>query len=506
MGKFKLKSPYKLDPVPRYEVPFQPDNINDESGLVAKANKNGTMIVNKNIPKNDPIRKEAESHEDHHIKDIMDGKLDYDEDKVYETISTGKVKEHSREDFNESDKNLAWEKDAYKAGENLEEKDMRPKPNKLSGPPNMHEQDTPLAFQKIGSRHKAGRTSDENKISHTERFGPSMEKPNRAGRSKKSGVLNGKFSNFYATGPSLWKGPSAITDKPSGVDSNTDISGNLEKEPTYSGSYVQFNPSTGNFIENQRMRNNESGDMGFNTKTITADNFEGVGVDNTLENAASYNEFKKNDQGSDEDYNRQFTKGMQNVMTEYGDFKKSYSTYRDRLKSASETGNKKELQIPYGKSGATVEIVPGQNYDNLGKNTKERVNNMKFVYTKVNKKGEVVPGGTTTLSELAAEAKEKGNANANASLISESLFGTNNKDRSSAYEKSSKALDQFKTNFPDVFKGTNTQDRLRKAESDRLSDQFLKDKQNAPHSNAVRRLEEQHAKNMKALKTKKFDF
>ena len=41
MGKFKLKSPYKLDPVPRYEVPFQPDNINDESGLVAKANKNG---------------------------------------------------------------------------------------------------------------------------------------------------------------------------------------------------------------------------------------------------------------------------------------------------------------------------------------------------------------------------------------------------------------------------------------------------------------------------------
>ncbi len=251
MGKFKLKSPYKLDPVPRYEVPFQPDNINDESGLVAKANKNGTMIVNKNISKNDPIRKEAESHEDHHIKDIMDGKLDYDEDKVYETISTGKVKEHSREDFNESDKNLAWEKDAYKAGENLEEKDMRPKPNKLSGPPNMYEQDTPLAFQKIGSRHKAGRTSDENKISHTERFGPSMEKPNRAGRSKKSGVLNGKFSNFYATGPNLWKGPSAITDKPSGVDSNTDMSGNPESDPTkspYEGDQIRFDNINNKFF------------------------------------------------------------------------------------------------------------------------------------------------------------------------------------------------------------------------------------------------------------------
>ena len=189
MGKFKLNAPYKLDPIPRYEVPFQPDNTEDDSGLVAKANKNGTMIVNKNIPIDDPIRKEAESHEDHHIKDMMDGKLDYDDEKVYETISTGKVKEHSRDDFKESDKNLAWEKDAYKAGESLEQKDMRPKPNKLDGAPNMYERDTPLAFQKMGSRHKSGRTQDENKISHTERFGPSMDTPNRAGRSKKSGVF-----------------------------------------------------------------------------------------------------------------------------------------------------------------------------------------------------------------------------------------------------------------------------------------------------------------------------
>ncbi len=120
MGKFKLNAPYKLDPIPRYEVPFQPDNTEDDSGLVAKANKNGTMIVNKNIPIDDPIRKEAESHEDHHIKDMMDGKLDYDDEKVYETISNGEVKEHSREDFNESDKNLAWEKDAYKDYEALD--------------------------------------------------------------------------------------------------------------------------------------------------------------------------------------------------------------------------------------------------------------------------------------------------------------------------------------------------------------------------------------------------
>ena len=47
MAKFKLNSPIKIDPVARYEVAFQPDNIQDDSGLVAKANKNGTMIINK---------------------------------------------------------------------------------------------------------------------------------------------------------------------------------------------------------------------------------------------------------------------------------------------------------------------------------------------------------------------------------------------------------------------------------------------------------------------------
>ena len=49
---FKLRQPIKIDPVARYEVPFTPDNIPDGSGLVARANDNGNMIVNKNIPRN----------------------------------------------------------------------------------------------------------------------------------------------------------------------------------------------------------------------------------------------------------------------------------------------------------------------------------------------------------------------------------------------------------------------------------------------------------------------
>ncbi len=46
---FKLRQPIKIDPVARYEVPFTPDNIQDDSHLVAKANDNGNMIVNKNL-------------------------------------------------------------------------------------------------------------------------------------------------------------------------------------------------------------------------------------------------------------------------------------------------------------------------------------------------------------------------------------------------------------------------------------------------------------------------
>ena len=46
---FKLRQPIKIDPVARYEVPFQPDNFEDKTGLVARANDNGNMIVNKNI-------------------------------------------------------------------------------------------------------------------------------------------------------------------------------------------------------------------------------------------------------------------------------------------------------------------------------------------------------------------------------------------------------------------------------------------------------------------------
>jgi len=169
-----MKSPYKIDPIARYEVPFAPDNMPNDSGLIAKANKNGTMIVDKNIPVNSPIRKNAESHEDHHLKDMIDGKLDYDDKAVYHNLDGKGVKMSSRGDFQESDKTLPWEKDAYKAGDNLEEKDLRPNPEKLSGAPNMYEHDTPLSFVK--QMGKKRRVQDQDKVSMTERFGMGMVK------------------------------------------------------------------------------------------------------------------------------------------------------------------------------------------------------------------------------------------------------------------------------------------------------------------------------------------
>ena len=174
MGKFKMQSPIKLDPVPRYEVPFLPDNIEDNSGLVAKANKNGTMIVNKNIPKNSRLYKEAKSHEDHHLYDMFNNKLDYDDQAVYHNIDGKGVQIAMRTNFDESDRNLPWEKGAYKAGENLEEKDMRPNPNKLDKPPSMKE-DNPLAYYKIGSK-KPFRSSDMSSVDMNERFGNAMIK------------------------------------------------------------------------------------------------------------------------------------------------------------------------------------------------------------------------------------------------------------------------------------------------------------------------------------------
>ena len=170
---FKLKPPIDIDPVARYEVPFQPDNFEDKTGLIARANDNGNMIVNKNIPKDSKLRKVAESHEDHHLRDIMDGKLAYDSKAVYHNMDGKGMKKTSRSEFDESDKNLPWEAPAYRAGENMEQKDMRPKKEKLNRAQQIGSKNFAFAFREIG---KPMRKQDSDTVSMSENFGSAMIK------------------------------------------------------------------------------------------------------------------------------------------------------------------------------------------------------------------------------------------------------------------------------------------------------------------------------------------
>ena len=170
---FKLRQPIKIDPVARYEVPFTPDNIPDGSGLVARANDNGNMIVNKNIPKNSKLRKIAESHEDNHLRAMMDGKLAYDDKAVYHNMDGKGMKRTPRSEFNESDKNLPWEAPAYRAGEAMAKIDMKPKKNKLNRAGKVEAGNFAFAFREIG---KPMRSQDDETVSMSENFGSAMVK------------------------------------------------------------------------------------------------------------------------------------------------------------------------------------------------------------------------------------------------------------------------------------------------------------------------------------------
>ena len=101
---FKMNgAPYGGDNTPIYHVDM-------EDGVLGKANNNGTIIINKDINDvkqiNDVIK-----HEKVHIDQMKRGELYYDDEAVY-----FKGKKYLRKEFDESNRNLPWEKPAYKAG------------------------------------------------------------------------------------------------------------------------------------------------------------------------------------------------------------------------------------------------------------------------------------------------------------------------------------------------------------------------------------------------------
>ena len=98
---FKLNNPpYKIDNTPIYHVDM-------EEGVMGKANNNGTIIINKDVPTNKI--QDVINHEKVHIDQMKRGDLNYDDKYVY-----WKGKKYSRAQMQEGAKNLPWEAEAYR--------------------------------------------------------------------------------------------------------------------------------------------------------------------------------------------------------------------------------------------------------------------------------------------------------------------------------------------------------------------------------------------------------
>ena len=96
---FKLTPPFKKN---------SPIYIRDlEEGVMGKGNKNGTILVDKNVEP-DNMQKVID-HEEVHIDQVKRGDLDYDDDNVY-----WKGKVYPRSKMHEGAKNLPWEAEAYR--------------------------------------------------------------------------------------------------------------------------------------------------------------------------------------------------------------------------------------------------------------------------------------------------------------------------------------------------------------------------------------------------------
>lgn len=99
---FKMKmGKLSLDNTPIYQ-------IDEEEGVMGRANKNGSITLNKNLS---PLEQEdVIRHEKVHLDQMERGDLDYDDKHVY-----WKGKKMPRSKMDEGAKNLPWEKEAYKA-------------------------------------------------------------------------------------------------------------------------------------------------------------------------------------------------------------------------------------------------------------------------------------------------------------------------------------------------------------------------------------------------------
>ena len=113
---FKLKAPYKINTTPVYHV-------DEENGVLGRANNNGTIIVNNKIKDPNQVE-EVISHEEVHVQQFKKfekskGKQGLDYNDKYVTWNgkkyprkNGKIK-YKGKFVPEGSKILPWEKEAY---------------------------------------------------------------------------------------------------------------------------------------------------------------------------------------------------------------------------------------------------------------------------------------------------------------------------------------------------------------------------------------------------------
>tara|TARA_R110000765_G_scaffold197636_3_gene303368 strand:- start:1088 stop:2425 length:1338 start_codon:yes stop_codon:yes gene_type:complete len=98
-----------------------------EGGVIAEANNDGSIYVDKSVKKGSPLEKEAIAHEKVHLNQMERGDLNYDDDNVY-----WKGKSYPRSTMNEGAKKLPWEKEAYNKTEHMKTKSKKKSPAEMS--------------------------------------------------------------------------------------------------------------------------------------------------------------------------------------------------------------------------------------------------------------------------------------------------------------------------------------------------------------------------------------
>ena len=240
-----MAHPYK-NKVKTGEIPVIKKDL--DSGVIAEANNDGTIFLDKKVKNNSPLAKEAIAHEMVHMDQMARGDLDYTDNNVI-----WKGKKYSRKKMNEGSENLPWEKEAY----NKTKKNMKKSPVKLS-----------LSNEAI--------KTNENVI-----VGDLKAKAGKRGAivGAVDGVL-GEVKGFDAFSKSGGSGKKGTNPNPAEEDSPVTMKATpITKKSQYGGSSSPFHVETKSTEEFKNVTVDDSNDVG--TLTVNKTTKDGSGFDDS---------------------------------------------------------------------------------------------------------------------------------------------------------------------------------------------------------------------------------